>query len=91
MEGLINKLEGVKDFLFELAKITRDQQERILRFFQAYEAVGKAIDVMMEKQIPTEIEIEGGGHTWWHVCGECHGAIDSSDRYCKHCGRKLMR
>lgn len=38
---------------------------------------------------PVEIETEGGGSTWWYVCGDCHGAIDNRDIYCKHCWRKL--
>lgn len=37
----------------------------------------------------TPAELEGGGTTWWMVCGECHGAIDTNDRYCKHCGGKV--
>lgn len=38
---------------------------------------------------PVERELEGGGSSWWYVCAECHGAIDSNDKYCKHCGRKV--
>lgn len=38
---------------------------------------------------PEPIDIEGGGHNWFYVCGECHGAIDGWDTYCKHCGRKI--
>lgn len=38
---------------------------------------------------PVEPELEGGGSTWWYVCGECHGAIDNWDNYCKHCGRMI--
>ena len=38
---------------------------------------------------PIPGEIEGGGHTWFFVCGECHGAIDSGDRFCKHCGQEI--
>lgn len=38
---------------------------------------------------PTHMELEGGGHTWWYVCGECHGAIDNCDSFCRHCGRKV--
>jgi hypothetical protein len=38
---------------------------------------------------PVEKEIEGGGSTWWYVCSECHGTVDNSDKYCKHCGRKF--
>lgn len=43
-------------------------------------------DLAMEMAEP---EIEGGGSTWWHVCGECHGAIDASDNFCRHCGRRI--
>ena len=38
---------------------------------------------------PVEREMEGGGSTWWYVCEECHGPIDSNDKYCRHCGRKI--
>ena len=27
--------------------------------------------------------------TAWFVCSECAGAVDPSDKYCKHCGAKL--
>ena len=40
-----------------------------------------------KEQEPVEKEIEGGGHTWWYVCGECHGAVDYGDKCCRHCGR----
>ena len=43
----------------------------------------------LKELYPVEPELEGGGSTWWHVCGECHGAIDASDRYCRHCGRRI--
>lgn len=38
---------------------------------------------------PVEREMEGGGHNWFYVCGECHGLIGSNDKYCRHCGRKI--
>lgn len=44
---------------------------------------------LLAKQIPTPAEIEGGGSTWYYVCGECHGAINMDDRYCKHCGNAV--
>ena len=37
----------------------------------------------------TESELEGGGSSWWHVCGECRGLISTTDNYCRHCGRRL--
>ena len=51
----------------------------------------KIIDRIIEEltEEEAEVEIEGGGSTWWYVCGDCHGAINDSDRYCRHCGRRL--
>lgn len=46
---------------------------------------------LLKEHKPVEIEIEGGGNTWWHVCSECHGAVDTSDLYCRHCGRPFIR
>lgn len=40
---------------------------------------------------PVEPEMEGGGSSWWMVCGACHGEIDPSDRYCRHCGRGIKQ
>lgn len=46
---------------------------------------------LLKEHKPVEIELEGGGYTWWHVCSECHGAVDTSDLYCRHCGRPFIR
>ena len=43
----------------------------------------------LNEQDPVETELEGGGSSWWYVCGDCHGAIDQRDNYCKHCGRRI--
>ena len=32
-----------------------------------------------------EVEMEGGGSTWWYVCGECHGAVNYQADICPHC------
>lgn len=45
----------------------------------------------LKEKEPVESELEGGGSTWWTVCGDCHGAIDEDDLYCKHCGRQVKR
>ena len=44
---------------------------------------------LLKAQEPAEAETEGGGTSWWYVCGECHGTIDQKDRYCRHCGREI--
>jgi len=46
---------------------------------------------LLKEQKPVEAEIEGGGSSWWYVCGECHGAIDKWDSFCKHCGRPVKK
>lgn len=44
---------------------------------------------LLALQIPKPAELEGGGHTWFYVCGECHGAINREDRFCRHCGNAV--
>ena len=39
----------------------------------------------------TTAEIEGGGSSWWFACRECRGPIGPYDKYCKHCGRTVVR
>lgn len=51
--------------------------------------LAEATETVVEHFRPAEIEIEGGGSTWWYVCEDCHGAVDTSDLYCKHCGKPL--
>ena len=50
--------------------------------------LGDALE-MLKRNIPQERELEGGGSTWWYVCPECHGAIDSLDKFCRHCGQAV--
>lgn len=35
-------------------------------------------------------ELEGGGSTWWYVCGECHTVIATKSKYCRECGRRVI-
>lgn len=46
---------------------------------------------LLKELEPVEPEMEGGGSSWWMVCGECHGQIDEKDDYCRHCGRRILR
>ena len=38
----------------------------------------------------SEVETEGGGHSWCYVCGECHGITNYRDSFCRHCGCRLI-
>lgn len=44
---------------------------------------------LLKGQDPVPAELEGGGSSWWWVCGECHGQISKGDRYCRHCGHEI--
>ena len=46
---------------------------------------------LLKEQEPVEPEMEGGGSSWWHVCGKCHGMIDKNDLFCRHCGRPVKQ
>ena len=60
--------------------ITKNEAKKCLE-------LAEAEDLLLSP--PTHAELEGGGHSWWYVCGECHGTIDNSDLFCRHCGRKV--
>ena len=82
----------LKNLANQCMENAREQREENAQFSYGYfkwaEELRKAAEVM-ERQIPQEIEMEGGGSTWWHVCPECHGAIDCKDHFCRHCGQAV--
>jgi hypothetical protein len=43
---------------------------------------------MNEERQLAEVELEGGGITWWYVCGECHGTVNYKAKECQ-CGAVL--
>ncbi len=47
----------------------------------------EAIKALRKDTVPAELE--GGGSSWWYVCGECHTAIDRIDNYCRECGKGI--
>ena len=40
---------------------------------------------MYEPRKRVEAELEGGGTTWFYVCGECHGSVNYLEDECRHC------
>ena len=89
MEELIRQLEETAAWNLHVATAVRmmDPDQSYL-FFKESELITKAAEEM-KKRIPKEMEIEGGGKTWWYVCPECHGAIDRKDSWCRHCGQAI--
>ena len=89
MEELIRQLEETAAWNLHVATAVRmmDPDQSYL-FFKESELITKAAEEM-KKRIPKEMEIEGGGTTWWYVCPECHGTIDRKDSWCRHCGQAV--
>ena len=86
---LISDLEEMHKGSIETAKELRSISPQMsYTFFQISEVSGKAAEEL-KQLIPVKREIEGGGSTWFYVCEECHGQVDSRDGFCRHCGRPL--
>lgn len=100
-EKIIEKLEkevkrtyAIKGAIWECGengyeKISEEITEHREPFVTLTIEMADKILVLLKEQGPVEAEIKGSGSTWWHVCGECNGAIDHWDNYCKHCGRRI--
>lgn len=43
----------------------------------------------MSESRAVEPEIEGGGSTWWYVCGECRGPVSPREKECRRCRTRL--
>ena len=77
-----------------------DKRGKVIKALEEAEVVNGVIkmsnqfrDMVVEQlkeKDPVEPEWEGGGSHYWHVCGECHGVINSVDSYCRHCGRRIQ-
>ena len=56
---------------------------------EGYPGVTSTLKDVLELMTPEEMDMEGGGSSWWYVCPECHGETDRWDRWCRHCGQAL--
>ena len=89
IKKLINDLEEMHKGSIETAQELRNISPQMsYTFYGISEVSGKAAE-MLQQMIPVKREMEGGGSTWFYVCEECHGTVDSRDRFCRHCGRPL--
>ena len=81
------KVEAGRRISFAREKRTEAPRESFAYWREA-ELMGKAAEGL-ERNIPQEKEMEGGGTMWFPVCPECHGIIGSQDHYCRHCGQAV--
>jgi hypothetical protein len=88
LEKVIKGLEETEIMLSQA--VDRGGGMSVIGAFKCLNSVTDTI-AMLKEQEPVEMEIEGGGSTWWYVCEECHGAVDRGDRFCRHCGRPLKQ
>ena len=92
-KGCADSFAAIDETVQALKEMLRDlqsDQPAEMKYWQKeiYEnGPPERLDFKEEDAVPAEVE--GGGNTWWIVCGKCHGAIDVNDRYCKHCGGKV--
>ena len=50
----------------------------------------KMIELALDNYRGATPDIEGGGMTWFFVCGECHSTINERDKYCRECGKRVV-
>ena len=58
--------------------------------YDAHELLKEQEEKEKDIQEAMHAEIEGGGSTWWYVCGECHTVIATKSKYCRECGRRII-
>ena len=90
-EKVVLQLNEAAKTCISISTAIRTEQPASSLFWLRMAGVVEEAAKMLENSLPTGIEIEGGGSSWWYVCEECRGAVDTSDSYCKHCGRKLIK
>ena len=82
----------IQKLLLEAARKDREIAEENPETSGFFNSMSELMDTAaraMNSVIPQKMEIEGGGQSWWYVCPECHGAIDRSDHFCRHCGQAV--
>ena len=89
MEELIKQLAKKAEQNYDIAMAIREEKpEKSFFFWKTADLMEKAIGGL-RRNIPMEMDTEGGGTTWYLVCPECHGAIDARDHFCRYCGQAV--
>ena len=91
-----NKIQGIREKLSCFSeiyeKLAEDLREKdpphSQRCFEEAETFRRMAEEIVRLE-PVKPEIEGGGTSWFFVCGECHTSINPKDRFCRGCGRPL--
>ena len=89
-EKVIGLLQETAEYFRECRSNASFASKAENHFWELQNAANEAVELLKEQEA-VEPELEGGGSNWWYVCGECHGAIDERDAYCRHCGRAVKK
>ena len=87
IKELIDQLKEAEEVHLKVAKDLRETDQKMSFFHYKLSELMKTAAEVLGRQMPVAAENEGGGNSWFYVCGECHGQIDPKDSYCRHCGR----
>ena len=86
----IDKLiRHLKRQIAEAEKVSSDFVYITIREAEGCLELAEAEETIMEQAKPVPAEGEGDRWTWYYVCGECHTGIDTRDKYCRECGRRI--
>ena len=90
-KGCADSFQAIDETVQALKEMLREMQEpaEVKDWQREIMESGAPERLDFKEEEGTPAELEGGGSTWWMVCGDCRGPIDTNDHYCKHCGRKV--
>ena len=87
IKELIDRLKEAEEVHLKVANDLWETDHKMSLFhYKLYELMKTAAE-QLGRQMPVAAEIEGGKDSWFYVCGECYGQIDTKDSFCRHCGR----
>ena len=89
MEELIQQLKDYADRNLVIANAARTKETKKSFFFWKMSDMMTRAAEALKRNVPREMETEGGGSTWFLVCPECHGTVDPKDHFCRYCGQAL--
>lgn len=84
---LIVQLQEEEERHCNVAIELRETDQKMSFFHYRISELMKTAAEQLGRQLPVAAEIEGGKDSWFYVCGDCHGQIDTKDSFCRHCGR----
>ena len=86
---IVSHLSKLRTDFMELAISQRETNQTMSYINYQHAMACEAAVNELARLNPKEMELEGGGHSWWYVCPECHGEINRQDKFCKHCGQTV--